>query len=581
MRNQTLPAESRQRMLPRSVRKRGAKPMARLLGILLLTLQLWTPWLMAAVEESPAAISTSPNFQTHVLPLFQRHCLRCHDSTKRMMGLDLSTLEGVSQGSSSGPVVIPGRSEESRLYEVIVEGAMPLDKKTTPSAGELKIVREWIESSATSSAADLASAHTGAPITHHDIVPLILLHCTVCHGQRLQEGGLDLRTRASMLKGGKSGPALIPGDPEKSLMVQRIRSQEMPPPGREVEASVRRMSDSSLQRLIQWIAQGAPGADNDPEADPSPDLLVSGEDRQFWAFQSPRPLPVPEVGSASRVLNPIDAFVLHRLHQKGLDLAPEAERLTLIRRASFDLTGLPPEPEEVEHFLADPDERAYEALIDRLLSSPRYGERWGRAWLDVVGYADWPQAYRYRDYVVGSLNAGKPYDRFLLEQLAGDELVNLDEEPVVTPEIADNLVATGFLRMAQDKTGARLINFVPHRVQVITDEIKIFSTSILALTVGCARCHDHKFDPLPQRDYYRLAAMFKGAFDEHDWLPPDLQDDPDRPDRWQWAGDAQGFSPIGSVRVDPYRPWQIRFQFRPTGLAGLTHQRAPGRAPFL
>lgn len=202
----------------------------------------------------------------------------------------------------------------------------------------------------------------------------------------------------------------------------------------------------------------------------------------------------------------------------------------MIRRAYFDLTGLPPEPEEVKRVLADPDPNAYEALIERLLDSPRYGERWGRSWLDLVGYSDRIDAYRYRDYVIRAFNADKPYDRFLLEQLAGDELVNAEKAPVVTQEIMDNLAATGFLRMAEDPTQYRLTNFVEHRLAFIKNEIEIFSSSILGLTIGCARCHNHKFDPIPQRDYYRLAALFKGALDEHDWLPPTLTDeDPNRP----------------------------------------------------
>jgi hypothetical protein len=230
------------------------------------------------------------------------------------------------------------------------------------------------------------------------------------------------------------------------------------------------------------------------------------------------------------VRNPVDSFVLEKLEEKGASLSPEADRLTLLRRATFDLTGLPPTPEEVEEFLADTGPRAYERRVDRLLSSPRYGERWGRYWLDLAGYSDSeggqeidrvrPQAYRYRDYVIRSLNRDKPYDRFLMEQIAGDELTDYRNAETLTEEIYDNLVATGFLRMAPDSTYAGITGFVPDRLEIIDDELEVLTSAVMGLTLRCARCHSHKFDPLPQRDYYRLAAIFKGAYDEHDWLDP-------------------------------------------------------------
>ena len=228
------------------------------------------------------------------------------------------------------------------------------------------------------------------------------------------------------------------------------------------------------------------------------------------------------------VRDPIDAFILRKLEEKGLTLSREADRFTLIRRAYLDLTGLPPEPEEVERFLADRDLKAYENLINRLLESPRYGERWGRYWLDVAGYQEHPYAWRYRDYVIRSFNADKPYDRFLDEQIAGDELLDYENAPVITEEMMDNLVATGFLRMAVDDTGARATNFLADRFEVVADEVQIFSAAVLGLTLQCARCHNHKFDPLPQRDYYRLRAVFQGAYDPYDWISPAFSDDPER-----------------------------------------------------
>ena len=505
------------------------------LATLLLILAGLTP-----VQAAPAATSEQvspappPRFQSDLLPILRAHCLRCHNSEARLAGLDLSTEAALFQGSASGSVLVPGRPQESPLYRRVHEGLMPPDKQTEPSPSELATLQAWIASLPVAGSTEHPHASQAQlpTVSQRDVIPLMLLHCTACHGQRIQEAGLDLRTKAAMLKGGKSGPAIVPGKPEESLIVQRIRAREMPPSEREVEASLRPMSARGLEQLVGWISLGAPevnGTDRDEENGSDP--LVSEEDRRFWSFQPPRATVPPLPGSTepSRLRNPVDAFIAARLREKGLRLSPEADRLTLIRRASFDLTGLPPEPEEVRRFLADSDPAAYEALIERLLDSPRYGERWGRHWLDLVGYSDRRHAWRYRDYVIGSLNAGKPYDRFLLEQLAGDELADLSGQPVLTREAMDNLIATGFLRMVNDVTGNRLTNFVSHRIQVISEQIQIFSSSLMGLTMGCARCHNHKFDPIPQRDYYRLAALFKGAFDEHDWLPPAITDDPNRP----------------------------------------------------
>ena len=263
------------------------------------------------------------------------------------------------------------------------------------------------------------------------------------------------------------------------------------------------------------------------------DPLVTAADREFWAFRPPTPVEVPRLAGERQPGHPIDAFVLEKLLPRGLTQVPEADRATLLRRATYDLTGLPPEPAEVEAFLGDTSPDAYERLIDRMLASSRYGERWGRIWLDVAGYADSegnreqdlprPHAWRYRDYVICSLNADKPYDRFLLEQLAGDELADYRHAAEITPEIYDNLVATGFLRMAPDVTWANITGYVDERLSVVADEIDVLGSAVMGLTLKCARCHSHKFDPIPQRDYYRVAAVFKGAFDEYDWLKPDIR----------------------------------------------------------
>ncbi len=464
-------------------------------------------------------------------PIFQQHCVRCHNDVTSKAELDLSSAAGVFRGGESGATVVPGSLKESLLYDMVHEGYMPPEEGKTLSEAEVDTIRDWIAGGARLERGSPQELIAAGEVSNHDIEPLLLLRCAVCHGLRKQEGGLDVRTKASLLKGGKSGPAIVLGKPEESLLLKKIHSGEMPPRKRLIQAGVFPMSDSEIQKLTRWIELGAPEVHVEPDvATTEPDPLVTDEDRQFWSFQPPRRPAVPQVSQPELVANPIDAFLLARLEQKGLSFSPPADRLTLLRRASFDLTGLPPTPEDIALFMADNEPDAYERMIDRLLASPRYGERWARHWLDAAGYADSegkrsadplrPNAYKYRDYVIRAFNDDKPYDRFLLEQIAGDELVDVENAETVTQEMVDNLVATGFLRMAPDGTGSDVVNRVPERLEVVADEIDIFSTTVLGLTIKCARCHSHKYDPIPQRDYYRLVAIFKGAYDEHDWLKP-------------------------------------------------------------
>lgn len=483
-----------------------------------------------ANEEATKGI----RFDSDVRPILETKCLGCHNAEKHKGGLNLESVTGLQNGGDSGVATVAGKPDESLLFQRVLAGEMPPEEAGKLTASEIEKLRQWI-----TAGAPVTNETSGQPrITQHDITPLMLLRCTACHGGRRREADLDLRTKAGMLRGGKSGPAVVPGDPAASLIVKRIRAEEMPPRRLLVSVSVKPMEAGELERLERWIAEGLPESPLTPDvATPEPDALVSGADRQFWSFQPPRTVRPAVDGltgdDLARVHNPIDLFVLRKLREQGLSLSPEADRTTLVRRLYFDLLGLPPTPDEVAEFVHDDDPRAYEALVERLLSSPRYGERWGRHWLDVAGYADSegaqnedrirPTMWRYRDYVVRALNADKPYDRFLHEQIAGDELADYEHAAVVTEEIYDNLVATGFLRTAPDRTFADITNFVPDRLEVIADEIQILGSSVLGLTLHCARCHSHKFDPLPQRDYYRLAAALKDALDEHDWIKPETR----------------------------------------------------------
>ncbi len=352
-----------------------------------------------------------------------------------------------------------------------------------------------------------------------DIRPLLKAHCWHCHGEEAEvEGNLDLRLSHFMRTGGDSGPAVIPGDADGSLLVERIASGEMPP------GDVK-MSAEELGRIVRWIDQGAATARPEPETMAVGDIFTE-QDREHWSFRPLRRPAVPRTPPESLARTAIDAFLWKRLDDQGLGFSPAADRETLIRRLTFNLTGLPPTPAAVAEFVADPRADAYERLVDSLLDSPAYGERWGRHWLDVAGYADsdgyaakdierkW--AWKYRDYVINAFNDDKSWREFIIEQLAGDELVSLPYEDL-SEEDSARLIATGFLRMGPDGTGDGSADQKVARNDVIAETIKIVSTSLLGLTVGCAQCHSHRYDPISHVDYHRLRAVFEPAYDWQDW----------------------------------------------------------------
>src|SRR5438552_7053579 len=368
-----------------------------------------------------------------------------------------------------------------------------------------------------------------SPTFEKDIRPILKAHCFDCHGEGEKlRGGLDLRLRRLMLKGGDDGPVIVPGKPEKSLLFKMVQSGDMPKRGKK-------LAPEEMALIKQWLAGGAKTARAEP-ADIEKAGGITDEERAFWSFQPIRKPVIPKTSPKDRVRTPIDAFLVNSMAKQKLCFSPDAEKITLLRRAHFDLTGLPPTPAETEAFLADNAPDAYEKLIDRLLDSPHYGERWGRHWLDVAGYADSDgysdadppraYAYKYRDYVIGSFNSDKPFDRFITEQLAGDELAGATRDNVktalATPHTRELLIATGFLRMGADGTATPAIDdYDPVRNQVVADTIKIVSTSLLGLSVGCAQCHDHRYDPIPQTDYYRLRAILEPAYDPKNWRTPD------------------------------------------------------------
>ena len=371
----------------------------------------------------------------------------------------------------------------------------------------------------------LASRLEAGPLTYErDVRPILKAHCFQCHGEEEKpKGGLDVRLRRFLITGGESGAAIVPGKPDESYLIERIRSGDMPPGDDEAK----KVPAKELALLERWVSEGAVTARDEPETITG--SYITEEERSFWSFQPVVRPDVPIVSNVDLVANPIDAFLLRRLEETGSRFAARANRATLIRRLSFDLRGLPPSPEEVQRFLDDDSPDAFEQLVDRMLASADYGDRWGRHWLDVAGYADSegyttldtirPWAWKYRDWVIRSLNEDKPYTEFVLEQLAGDELVKPPYAELPSEGI-DKLIATGFLRMAPDGTGGGADDLNLARNEVMAGTLNIVSTSLLGATVGCAQCHDHRYDPIPTTDYYRLRAIFEPAYNWKAWRAP-------------------------------------------------------------
>ncbi len=351
------------------------------------------------------------------------------------------------------------------------------------------------------------------------IRPLLVERCHKCHAGTKVKGGLRLDSGEAVLRGGESGPAVISGKPDESRLMQAVRHQSgmaMPPDGK--------LAEKQIADLAVWIKAGArwPGAtltvaagSTEPDSIPiAPRATFTPEEKNFWAYQPVRDPAPPAVKNEASIKSPVDRFVLTKLDELGLAPAPPADKLNLLRRVTFDLTGLPPTPEEVDAFLKDDTPQAFEKVVNRLLDSPHYGERWGRHWLDVVRYAETTAndanavmryAWRYRNYVIDAFNRDLPYDQFLIEQLAGDLLPPTDSVETNTRRI----IATGFLMIGPkalaetDKEQSRL--------DIVDDQIDVTSRAMLGLTIACARCHDHKFDAIRTVDYYALAGIFRST----------------------------------------------------------------------
>jgi hypothetical protein len=354
----------------------------------------------------------------------------------------------------------------------------------------------------------LAAQTAKSPRFAQDVAPIFSEKCMQCHGLADPMANLDLKSRAGALKGGQHGPAIVPGNATASNLYRHVAGQEQPrmPLGGK-------LSDEEIAVIKAWIDSGAEWDPSvvlrRPAPAPAAGKQFTDAQRRFWAFQKIVKPDVPSVKAKSWVRTPIDAFILANLEGKNLKPNPQADKLTLIRRAYFDLIGLPPTPEQVQAFLADQSPQAFEKVVDELLASPHYGERWGRHWLDLARYADTqgfkadearPNMWRYRDYVIEAFNQDRPYDRFIKEQIAGDELY--PSEPAAK-------IATGFNRLWTDESN--LANPILMREEILDDITDTVSSVFMGLTYGCAKCHDHKFDPILQKDYYKLQAFFAGT----------------------------------------------------------------------
>ncbi|MGV3532161.1 MAG: DUF1549 domain-containing protein, partial [Chthoniobacteraceae bacterium] len=350
-------------------------------------------------------------------------------------------------------------------------------------------------------------ADDGIEFFENKVRPVLAEHCYECHGAEKQKGGLRLDGVTAIREGGDSGAPFVPGKVDESLLITALRYHDkdmrMPPPKDGVS---RQLPTAQINDFAQWIQMGAP----------MPKETIVAKDAPHWAFQPiSQPAP-PAVNDAAWGKTEIDAFILAKLDGAGLRPAEAADRRTLIRRATYDLTGLPPTGDEVRDFLADDSPDAFARVVDRLLASPRYGERWGRHWLDLARYSDtkgyvygreerfFVHAHAYRDWVIGALNSDLPYDRFLLLQIAADQLV---------PGNSPDLAAMGFL------TGGRRFTGVTH--EIIDDRIDVVTRGTMALTVQCARCHDHKYDPIPTRDYYSLYGVFQSSAEKIVQIEPE------------------------------------------------------------
>ncbi|HYR43298.1 MAG TPA: PSD1 and planctomycete cytochrome C domain-containing protein [Terriglobia bacterium] len=441
-------------------------------------------------------------FESKIRPVLAQQCYACHTDEK-MGGLRLDSREGVSK------VVVPGDPDQSLLISAIHQtGNLKMPKGGTPlSEAQVADFSKWIKDGAyfPESVTVVKTEATQKEFFESRIRPLLAQQCFICHTNS-KSGGLRLDSRDDILKGGKSGPAIVPGDAEKSLLIAAIKhSGELKMPKGAVK-----LTDDQITDMTAWVKDGAFWPVENTAA-----KKFTDEQRHLWSIQPLAKPEIPKVKDAAWPLNDLDRLVLAKLEKEGLKPAAMADRRTLLRRVTYDLTGLPPTYEELKAFEADKSPNAYEKVIDRLLASPRYGERWARHWMDVVRYGEddyrvakqpdrvekYPFAYLYRDWLIKSFNEDIPYDQFIKAQLAAD-LLDEKTRPSMIPALG--MHGTGVWSYQDNPAPIE-------RADEWHDKVDVTTKAFLGLTVGCARCHDHKYDAIPQRDYYSLASVFASS----------------------------------------------------------------------
>jgi hypothetical protein len=504
-----------------------------LLGLVVCALQPPTSGGLGATALRPAT-QTAPtrsqaiDFNREIEPILQTACLKCHGGDNAQAGLRLDSEALILKGGVSGPAIVAGHSKDSLLVKRLLglgdAPRMPMGGDPLPQ-DKIDLIRAWIDhgsfSGAAASSPTAAAENQPQPLVSHpegngesvshgqdgratssifadQIRPIFAARCYQCHGPDVQQNGLRLDSLAAVLKGSDSGKVIEPGSSEKSRLIRRLTALERP----QMPYGGPPLPADQIDLIRHWIDGGAAGPDSSAPLAAVPPV-------KHWAYVKPVRWPPPAVKNAAWCRNPIDNFVLARLEKEGLSPSPEAGKETLLRRLSLDLIGLPPTIQEMDAFLADKSPDAYEKQVDRLLASPHYGERWARPWLDYARYADTNgyekddrrMAWKYRDWVINALNQDMSFKEFTIEQIAGDMMPNPTQ---------DQLIATGFHRntLLNEEGGIDPEEF--HWYSLI-DRVNTTASVWLGLTVGCAQCHNHKFDPFTQADYYRFLAFFDNS----------------------------------------------------------------------
>ncbi len=481
---------------------------------------------IAAEGQGPTArLHAKVTFQNDIAPIFQKSCNSCHGADKPQAGLRLDSEAAALKGGESGQVIIPGDSEKSPLVMRLIgsgeDARMPMGADPL-TAAQIKLIRAWIDQNAfvipkESVAAPVATAAPASPVAAHhqqdeagvfasQIRPILGARCYQCHGPDLQQNGLRLDSLAAILKGGQNGSVVIPGDGDKSPLVRHILGLDRP----RMPFGAPPLSADQVELIRQWVMDGAKGPDSTAP-------LAATKPVKHWAYIKPVPPEIPHVQNGAWCRNPIDNIVLaKRLEQEGLKPSPEASKEVLIRRVSLALVGLPPTPAEVDAFVANRRPDAYEKVVDRLLASPHFGERWAAPWLDLARYGDTNgyekdlrrTMWKYRDWVINALNQDMSFREFTVEQIAGDMLPNRSN---------DQLIASGFNRNAMTNMEGG-VDPEEYYWYTQVDRVNATATVWLGSTLGCAECHNHKFDPFTQKDFYRFLAFYAGEqYENTNW----------------------------------------------------------------